>query len=143
MTFCISNGIATSGFLFPFKKKKSIVDEYVLLIFIRLVDRHAGHWGHINFDDFRFHAEKPERSRRGRAGRRRADVYKYAGLPPEEGRQGDDGARRLRRQALRRRAGRAAADRHVPRRPRPALGRRGVLRIPIAPRRTRRPRTAS
>src|SRR5262249_49841711 len=28
-------------------------------IFIRLVDRHSGGWGHINFDDFRFHAEKP------------------------------------------------------------------------------------
>lgn len=25
-------------------------------IFIRLVDRHSGGWGHINFDDFRFHA---------------------------------------------------------------------------------------
>src|SRR6516165_5474035 len=29
-------------------------------IFIRLVDHHAGHWGHINFDDFRFHTEKPD-----------------------------------------------------------------------------------
>jgi tRNA A-37 threonylcarbamoyl transferase component Bud32 len=28
-------------------------------IFIRLVDKHSGHWGHINFDDFRFHATKP------------------------------------------------------------------------------------
>jgi hypothetical protein len=25
-------------------------------IFIRLVDRDSGGWGHINFDDFRFHA---------------------------------------------------------------------------------------
>src|SRR5262249_21409360 len=27
---------------------------------IRLVDRQTGGWGHINFDDFRFHAEKPQ-----------------------------------------------------------------------------------
>lgn len=29
-------------------------------IFIRLVDRHSGHWGHVNFDDFRFHTARPE-----------------------------------------------------------------------------------
>ncbi|MBI5772545.1 MAG: c-type cytochrome [Verrucomicrobia bacterium] len=28
-------------------------------IFIRLVDEETGGWGHLNFDDFRFHAEKP------------------------------------------------------------------------------------
>jgi serine/threonine protein kinase len=28
-------------------------------MFIRLIDHHAGHWGHINFDDFRFHQKKP------------------------------------------------------------------------------------
>jgi hypothetical protein len=28
-------------------------------IFIRLVDKHSGHWGHINFDDFRFHSTQP------------------------------------------------------------------------------------
>ncbi|HVR75705.1 MAG TPA: PVC-type heme-binding CxxCH protein, partial [Planctomycetota bacterium] len=28
-------------------------------IFIRVVDEHGGHWGHINFDNFRLHAEKP------------------------------------------------------------------------------------
>src|SRR5262249_49900060 len=28
-------------------------------IFIRLVDRETGGWGHINFDDFRFYAERP------------------------------------------------------------------------------------
>lgn len=27
---------------------------------IRLVDENAGAWGHLNFDDFRFHAEAPE-----------------------------------------------------------------------------------
>ena len=29
-------------------------------IFIRVVDKHSGHWGHINFDDFRFHTEEPK-----------------------------------------------------------------------------------
>src|SRR5947208_11355142 len=28
-------------------------------VFLRLVDRHSGHWGHVNFDDFRFYATKP------------------------------------------------------------------------------------
>src|SRR5262249_46925931 len=28
-------------------------------MFIRLVDKHSGHWGHVNFDDFRFHVTKP------------------------------------------------------------------------------------
>ena len=27
---------------------------------IRVVDNHVGPWGHINFDDFRFHASRPE-----------------------------------------------------------------------------------
>ena len=51
-------------------------------IFIRLVDRHSGHWGHVNFDDFRFHAEKPNVP--VRKGPATTDVYKYAGLPPEK-----------------------------------------------------------
>lgn len=29
-------------------------------IFVRLVDKASGGWGHVNFDHFRFHAEKPE-----------------------------------------------------------------------------------
>ncbi len=29
-------------------------------IFIRLTDEHTGHWGHINFDDFKFYASKPD-----------------------------------------------------------------------------------
>ena len=27
---------------------------------VRLVDTHTGHWGHLNFDDFRFHSDKPK-----------------------------------------------------------------------------------
>jgi putative membrane-bound dehydrogenase-like protein len=49
-------------------------------IFIRLVDRNAGGWGHINFDDFRFHEARPNYPQRGGA----PDVYKNAGLPPEQ-----------------------------------------------------------
>jgi putative membrane-bound dehydrogenase-like protein len=52
-------------------------------IFIRLVDRHTGHWGHINFDDFRFHSEKPNFPPR-RALLPPPDTYKYAGLPPKK-----------------------------------------------------------
>jgi hypothetical protein len=29
-------------------------------IFIRVVDEHSGGWGHVNFDDFRFHAQRPK-----------------------------------------------------------------------------------
>src|SRR5262249_10204348 len=54
-------------------------------IFIRLVDKHSGHWGHINFDDFRFHAEKPTFPQRAApAPTLPLDVYKYAGLPPQK-----------------------------------------------------------
>ena len=35
-------------------------------IFIRVVDKHTGGWGHINFDDFRFHEQKPKLPARGR-----------------------------------------------------------------------------
>jgi putative membrane-bound dehydrogenase-like protein len=54
-------------------------------MFIRLVDRHSGHWGHINFDDFRFHAVKPNLPARPPSqALPPADVYKYAGLPPQK-----------------------------------------------------------
>ena len=51
-------------------------------IFIRLVDKHTGHWGHLNFDDFRFHKEKPALPERPRA--MAPDVLKHAGLAPLE-----------------------------------------------------------
>jgi putative membrane-bound dehydrogenase-like protein len=53
-------------------------------IFIRLVDKHAGGWGHLNFDDFRFHTEKPKFAQRQQAVASAADVYKFAGLPPDK-----------------------------------------------------------
>lgn len=51
-------------------------------IFLRLVDQHSGGWGHINFDDFRFHHTKPNFPQRNADSA--ADVYRHAGLGPEE-----------------------------------------------------------
>ncbi|WP_197440179.1 PVC-type heme-binding CxxCH protein [Polystyrenella longa] len=52
-------------------------------IFIRLIDKHSGGWGHINFDNFRFHERQP-----GDATpvfvKLTADEYPYAGLEPDE-----------------------------------------------------------
>lgn len=57
-------------------------------IFIRLVDWQTGHWGHINFDDFRFHADRPNVPARppirDAALSLMPDEYKYAGLPPDQ-----------------------------------------------------------
>ncbi len=51
-------------------------------MFIRVVDRHSGHWGHVNFDDFRFHARKPRLSTQ--ASPAPPDLYKYEGLSPKK-----------------------------------------------------------
>ena len=48
-------------------------------IFIRLVDDDTRGWGHVNFDDFRVHDEKP-----AVAPRATADAFLHAGLAPEE-----------------------------------------------------------
>jgi hypothetical protein len=58
-------------------------------IFIRLVDKQTGHWGHVNFDDFRFHAADPKAPSRPApreqlVAQSPADEYKYAGLPPDK-----------------------------------------------------------
>ncbi len=50
---------------------------------VRLVDRHSGGWGHVNFDDFRFHSERPHVPPRP-AQTLKPDEYKYSGLPPEK-----------------------------------------------------------
>jgi len=66
-------------------------------IYIRLVDQQVGHWGHLNFDDFRLYAKRPEfdnefkpvKSGLKKLGGTPAqpaaptDQYKYAGLAPE------------------------------------------------------------
>ncbi len=50
---------------------------------IRLVDKHTGHWGHLNFDDFLFHTEQPKAHGRSSVGLTQDD-YKYAGQKPED-----------------------------------------------------------
>jgi putative membrane-bound dehydrogenase-like protein len=51
-------------------------------IYIRIVDHGSAGWGHINFDHFRFHDERPIVNEAPVAGT--ADVYPYAGLAAEE-----------------------------------------------------------
>lgn len=51
-------------------------------VFIRVVDEHSGHWGHVNFDNFRFHRQQPKAP--PRPGARPLDTYANAGLEPEE-----------------------------------------------------------
>lgn len=58
----------------PFRKRE---------IFIRLVDKNSGGWGHINFDDFRFHEKKPDIPSQIAQPQAALDAYKFAGLPPE------------------------------------------------------------
>ncbi|MBX6311568.1 MAG: c-type cytochrome [Isosphaeraceae bacterium] len=65
--------------------KRVVVDLTSLIgkkIFIRLVDEHSGGWGHLNFDDFRFHETKPNVPPRPQAPA--PDVYAHAGLSPQE-----------------------------------------------------------
>ncbi len=65
--------------------RRVVVDVRALVgqeIFVRLVDRHSGHWGHVNFDDFRFHRTKP--SFLARPTQASPDVYPHAGLKPED-----------------------------------------------------------
>ncbi|MBI5759570.1 MAG: DUF1080 domain-containing protein [Planctomycetales bacterium] len=52
-------------------------------IFIRLVDKHSGGWGHLNFDDFRFHATKPYIPDPPKS-LRVVDLFPHAGLTPDE-----------------------------------------------------------
>lgn len=54
-------------------------------VFLRLVDRHSGGWGHINFDDFRLHATKPSAPvRRAPEPPSPPDKYQFSGLTPEK-----------------------------------------------------------
>ncbi len=65
--------------------RRVVIDLKGLLgkeIFIRVVDKHSGHWGHVNFDDFRFHAEQPKFAPRKVA--TLPDQYKFAGLEPQK-----------------------------------------------------------
>ncbi|HVK10253.1 MAG TPA: PVC-type heme-binding CxxCH protein, partial [Gemmataceae bacterium] len=52
---------------------------------VRVVDKSSDGWGHINFDDFRFHADKPTfQSRPRKSAPGPVDVVKNAGLTPEK-----------------------------------------------------------
>jgi putative membrane-bound dehydrogenase-like protein len=54
-------------------------------IYIRIVDQNAGPWGHINFDHFRFFAQKPQMANlRSQAAPVARDQFKYSGLSPDE-----------------------------------------------------------
>lgn len=50
-------------------------------IFIRIVDESSNGWGHINFDDFRFHSSKPDVSHRSGP---LSNPYPYAGQSPND-----------------------------------------------------------
>ena len=51
-------------------------------VFVRVVDQHTGHWGHVNFDDFRLHATRPAVPPRREPPP--ADVIAHSGLSPED-----------------------------------------------------------
>jgi putative membrane-bound dehydrogenase-like protein len=59
-------------------------------IFIRLVDQRSGHWGHVNFDDFAFHAARPTLANEYTLAEAKknepppADAVLFAGLEPAE-----------------------------------------------------------
>ena len=57
-------------------------------IVIRVIDEHTGHWGHVNFDDFRFHAQRPKFDNELDPAKVDApppvDVVKFDGLGAEE-----------------------------------------------------------
>lgn len=55
-------------------------------ISIRITDTHSGGWGHVNFDDFRFHEKRPQftRAELGVKATALAEVYPHAGLTAEE-----------------------------------------------------------
>jgi putative membrane-bound dehydrogenase-like protein len=73
--------------------KRSVVDLRKFAgreIFIRLVDEETPGWGHVNFDDFVFHAEEPKFPETAGAAVAKGpppgptDSIKFAGLPPEQ-----------------------------------------------------------
>ncbi len=52
-------------------------------VFIRLVDQHKGHWGHLNFDHFRLHDQRPSDITPEKIVHK-ADEYPHAGLSGKE-----------------------------------------------------------
>jgi putative membrane-bound dehydrogenase-like protein len=71
--------------------RRSVVDLRKLQgreIFVRLVDEHTGHWGHLNFDDFVFHAAEPNYPATQLAKKSEPalslDTVEHAGLPADK-----------------------------------------------------------
>jgi putative membrane-bound dehydrogenase-like protein len=60
-------------------------------IFIRLVDQSRGGWGHVNFDDFRLHAQRP----RFKSTAGELPVPEVAALYPHAGLSGDEAAKAM------------------------------------------------
>jgi putative membrane-bound dehydrogenase-like protein len=60
-------------------------------IFIRIVDRHTAGWGHVNFDDFRFHAQRPKFKTLATA----LPVPEVTALYPHAGLSGDEAAKAM------------------------------------------------
>ncbi len=57
------------------------------LISIRITDTHTGGWGHVNFDDFRFHEKRPTfklPELKSKSAEADVEVYPYAGLTAAE-----------------------------------------------------------
>ncbi len=57
------------------------------LISIRITDTHTGGWGHVNFDDFRFHEQRPTfklPELKSASEAQAVEVYPYAGLTAAE-----------------------------------------------------------
>lgn len=68
--------------------RRSVVDlrKFAgLEIFVKLVDEHTEHWGHVSFDDFVFYAEEPKFAAPQKvAAAMAADKVAFAGLKPEQ-----------------------------------------------------------
>ncbi|MCI0358600.1 MAG: hypothetical protein L0211_08960, partial [Planctomycetaceae bacterium] len=60
-------------------------------IFIRIVDQHKAGWGHVNFDDFRFHAARPKFKTLSSD----LPVPQVAALYPHAGLSGDEAAQAM------------------------------------------------
>jgi putative membrane-bound dehydrogenase-like protein len=73
-----ANGRTQEEMLQTVADLKSLVGKEV---YVRVVDRASAGWGHVIFDHFRFHDEKPE-IKPTQTGS--ADLYPYAGLPAED-----------------------------------------------------------
>src|SRR5690606_36310559 len=53
--------------------------------YVRIIDEHTGHWGHVNYDHFRFHAEKPAFPAGFAVNESAPEGPQHAGLDPQQG----------------------------------------------------------